>query len=265
MEERIYDETEEILENNAGNIPEDLKRFLDADEKTLSEIENVLSTIDDKKNALETEKEDTENEFERRLKEFTENLEKEKADAFDILAKKEQDLDAEKARIEDIKLKEQGNQVNFIDSLKEVSDTYDSKINSISEAIKACEDNDTLTKALEEEKDKKEKLLKEKYDDRKNSLDKVLEEIGVKNTKPSIDPDTEINLDFRTPEEIEKESLNSKLYEEPLPNLLNTKIDEYEENEIVDREKREDIINEIYQSEEIMEGQVFPYLRSVSE
>ena len=64
----------------------------------------------------------------------------------------------------------------------------------------------------------------------------------------------EINLDFRTPEEKENDILMNDI-----PN----NIDIYDENEIVSHEPRPDIINEIYESEDIMENHVFPYLRSV--
>lgn len=277
MEERFIDETEEILDNNAGNIPEELKKYLDADEETLSKIEEVLSDIDDKKTSLNNEKEETENEFERRLREFTENLEKEKADAFDILAQKEQDLDAEKARIEDIKLREQGNQVNYVDSLVSISNKFNSKISTIEEAIKACEDNDTLTKALNEEKEKLEDNLETEYKSRKEDLDKVLIDIGIKNepevpvekeeskeTKVEKEPMPDIDIDFDVPDYTESSLLDNQLNQDHIlkPDYLSGMVDD---NEVVEHEKREDVINEIYQSKDVMEGHVFPYLKSIME
>jgi len=266
MEEKIIDETEEILENNVGNVPEELKKYLDSDEKTLSEIENVLSNLEEKKNSLNNEKDETEKEFERRLKEFTENLENEKADALDVLSKKEQDLDAEKARVEDIKLKEQGNQVNYVDSLVEISNRFNSKISSIEDAIKACEDNETLSKALEEEKEKLENTLKKEYENRKADLDKVLEDIGIKQAKaePVVEeikkePMPDIDIDFNVPDYTED---NKETHHLVNPDYLNNLIDE---NEVVEHEPREDVINEIYQSKDVMEGHVFPYLKSIME
>ena len=215
MEEKIInEETEEVLENTASSIPEELQKYLEKDESTFEEIEKVLTTLDEKKESLEAEKEASEKSFDDRLAEFQEMLAKEKEDAFNEFAKREQDLDAEKARIEEIKLDEQGKQVNYIDQLKEISDKFNSKISSIEEAIKACEDNDTLTKALEEEKEKLERALDEEYISRKEELNTVLVNIGLEEEPTvDIDPDTEINLDFRTPEEIERD--NNAVSEEP--------------------------------------------------
>ncbi len=276
MEEKIInEETEEVLENTASSIPEELQKYLEKDESTLGEIENVLSAIDEKKDTLSAEKEESEKNFEDRLNEFKEMLAKEKEEAFDEFAKREQDLDAEKARIEEIKLEQQGKQVNYIDLLKEISDKYSSKINSIEEAIKACEDNDTLTKALEEEKEKLEKALDDEYNSRKQELDEVLVDIGLEEEKkePSIDPNTEINLDFRTPEEIERdnkledERKNTPVIEpEIVPeevSVLNTDFNIMDENEVVEHEPRKDVIADIYQSKDVMEGHVFPYLNSI--
>lgn len=270
MEEKIIEETEEILENNAGNVPEELKKYLEADEKTLKEIENVITDLDDKKTFLNNQKEDTEKEFERRLKEFTENLEKEKEEVFNIISNKEKELDDEKARVEGIKLKEQGNQVNFVDSLVEISNKFNSKISSIEEAIKACEDNDTLSKALEEEKNKLEDTLEKEYASRKENLDKVLEEVGIKKVEPVVIPEPEvpevkpepmpdIDIDFNVPDNTELPKVDDHILN---PDYLNDLIDE---NEVVEHEPREDVINEIYQSKDVMEGHVFPYLKSIME
>ncbi|MBO6194959.1 MAG: hypothetical protein J6O56_01285 [Bacilli bacterium] len=276
MEEKIInEETEEVLENTASSIPEELQKYLEKDESTLGEIENVLSAIDEKKDTLSAEKEESEKNFEDRLNEFKEMLAKEKEDAFNEFAKREQDLDAEKARIEEIKLEQQGKQVNYIDLLKEISDKYSSKINSIEEAIKACEDNDTLTKALEEEKEKLEKALEDEYNTRKQELEEVLVDIGLEEEKeePSIDPNTEINLDFRTPEEIERdnnieeERKNTPVIEpEPISeeiSAINTDFNVVDDNEVIEHESRKDVITEIYQSKDVMEGHVFPYLNSI--
>ena len=277
MEEKILnEETEEVLENTASSIPEELQKYLEKDESTLGEIENVLTVIDEKKETLNTEKEESEKSFEDRLNEFKEMLAKEKEDAFNEFAKREQELDAEKARIEEIKLEQQGKQVNYIDLLKEISDKYGSKINSIEEAIKACEDNDTLTRALEEEKEKLINALENEYSNRKVELDQVLEDIGIKEEKdePSIDPNTEINLDFRTPEEIERENRleeerrNTPVIEPEFTptedvNVVNADLNLMDDNEVIDHESRKDVIAEIYQSKDVMEGHVFPYLSSI--
>lgn len=270
MEEKIIEETEEVLENNAGNVPEELKKYLEADEKTLNEIEKVLTDLGEKKTFLENQKEETEKEFERRLKEFTENLEREKEEVFNNISNKEKEIEDEKSRVESIKLKEQGNQVNFVDSLVEISNKFNSKISSIEDAIKACEDNDTLAKALEEEKSKLEDSLEKEYDSRKEDLVKVLEEIGIKKEEPSKAPIKEekepmpnIDIDFNVPDYTE-----APKFEEPIvdhvvePDYLKNLEDE---NEVVEHEPREDVINEIYQSKDVMEGHVFPYLKSIME
>ena len=139
MEEKIInEEQEEVLENT---IPEELKKYLEADENALGEIENVLNILDERMTSLNNEKVESEKSFEDRLEEFKQSLAKEKEDTFNEFAKREQDIDAEKAKIESIKLEEQAKQVNYIDSLKEISSKYSSKINSIEEAIKACVEN----------------------------------------------------------------------------------------------------------------------------
>lgn len=263
MEEKIIEETEEVLENNAGNVPEELKKYLEADEKTLNEIENVLTDLSERKTFLENQKEDTEKEFERRLKEFTENLEKEKEEVFNNISNKEKEIEDEKSRVESIKLKEQGNQVNFVDSLVEISNKFNSKISSIEDAIKACEDNDTLNKALEEEKNKLEDSLEKEYASRKEDLAKVLEDVGIKKeeTKPVVEekePMPDIDIDFNVPDYTEEPVVEHVVD----PGYLNNMEDE---NEVVEHEPREDVINEIYQSKDVMEGHVFPYLKSIME
>ena len=263
MEEKIIEETEEVLENNAGNVPEELKKYLEADEKTLNEIENVLTDLSERKTFLENQKEDTEKEFERRLKEFTENLEKEKEEVFNNISNKEKEIEDEKSRVESIKLKEQGNQVNFVDSLVEISNKFNSKISSIEDAIKACEDNDTLNKALEEEKNKLEDSLEKEYASRKEDLAKVLEDVGIKKEEPKPvvekkEPMPDIDIDFNVPDYTEEPVVEHVVD----PGYLNNMEDE---NEVVEHEPREDVINEIYQSKDVMEGHVFPYLKSIME
>ena len=243
MEEKIInEEQEEVLENT---IPEELKKYLEADENALGEIENVLNILDERMTSLNNEKEKKKKSFEDRLEEFKQSLAKEKEDTFNEFAKREQDIDAEKAKIESIKLEEQAKQVNYIDSLKEISSKYSSKINSIEEAIKACEDNDTLNKALEEEKNKLLESLSNEYNERKEALNKVLTEIGIKE-EPKVE-----------------EKVNEPVIEQQP--IINNNVVIEDENEVISHEPREDVINEIYGSEDVMEGHVFPYLKSVME
>lgn len=290
MKEKINEETTEVLESS---VPEELQKYLEADENAISDIDGVLEDIDNRKESLNSEKEESEKEFDNRLAEFQDMIAKEREAALEDFARREQDLDAEKSRIEDIKLDQQSKQVNYIDSLKEISDTYNSKIKTIEEAIKACEDNETLTKALEEEKEKLLQTLESSYNDRILELNDALKEVGL-DSEPSIDPDTEINLDFRTEEEKERDSkkqinesyltpdteinLDFRTEEEKERDLLKeletgkNNLDNNldllnisDENEVVDYEAREDVINDIYQSKDIMEGHVFPYLKSIME
>ena len=198
-----------------------------------------------------------------RLKEFTENLEKEKEEVFNNISNKEKEIEDEKSRVESIKLKEQGNQVNFVDSLVEISNKFNSKISSIEDAIKACEDNDTLTKALEEEKNKLEDSLEKEYASRKEDLAKVLEDVGIKKEEPKPvveekESMPDIDIDFNVPDYTEEPVVEHVVD----PGYLNNMEDE---NEVVEHEPSEDVINEIYQSKDVMEGHVFPYLKSIME
>ena len=249
----IIEENEEVLENS---IPENLKIYLEKDESTLNKIDETLSNLDEKMNALEKEKVDSEKSFSDRLAAFEEELKKEKEKAFDEFSKRENEINEEKTRVEKIKLDEQSKQVKYIDSLKEISKTYNSKINSIEEAIKACEDNETLTKALEEEKNKLEEALNNEYDSRKIELDDVLETIGVKKAEVPEEPKFDLNLDFELP----KIDTN---YDLPNEDLLKPTIEESYDNEVISHESVKEVINEIYESEDIMENHVFPYLRAI--
>ena len=58
-EKRINEEAEEILENNASSIPEELEKYLEKDETTLSKIEEVLSDLDNRMEKLNQEKIDS--------------------------------------------------------------------------------------------------------------------------------------------------------------------------------------------------------------
>ena len=337
MEENyVNEELEEILENS---VPEELDQYLEADELALGQIDGVLNELESRINSLNEQREASEKSFEDRLEEFKAMIEKEKQDTFDDFERQEKEINEEKSRIEEIKLDQQSKQVNYVDALKGISESYNSKINSIQEAIDACEDNTILTQALQEEQEKLLSALEGEYENRKHELDSALEEVGFEK-EPEIDPNQEINLDFRTPEEIERdkkkqeELLNreinldfrtpeeierDKKKQEELLNreinldfrtpeeierdkkkqeeLLNREINldfrtpeeierdllkelesrkvtvdnnfnllnEENDNEVVEFESREDVINEIYQSKDVMEGHVFPYLKSIME
>ena len=262
MEENyVNEELEEILENS---VPEELDQYLEADELALGQIDGVLDELESRINSLNEQREASEKSFEDRLEEFKAMIEKEKQDTFDDFERQEKEINEEKSRIEEIKLDQQSKQVNYVDALKGISESYNSKINSIQEAIDACEDNTILTQALQEEQEKLLSALEGEYENRKHELDSALEEVGFEK-EPEIDPNQEINLDFRTPEEIERDLLKElesrKVTVDNNFNLLN----EENDNEVVEFESREDVINEIYQSKDVMEGHVFPYLKSIME
>lgn len=271
MEEKIINEETEEIENVDINIPEELEKYLKEDTSAFEKFDSTIADLEDSIKSLNEERERTKADFEKRLNEFKEQLDKEKEEIMSDYAEKEEDLVEEKTRVESIKVEEQGNQVNYIDSLKAILDKYNKKMDSITSAIQTCKDNDTLTQALEEEKDKLEKDLDAEYDERKKELEDVLESIGIE-PEPvtptyTIDPDTEINLDFRTPEEIEREMLLDKESKETSRDfdidLTNSNFNLMDDNEVIEHESRKDVISEIYQSKEIMEEHVFKYLKGL--
>ncbi len=280
MKEKINIE-EEVLEST---VPEELKVYLEKDNEVIDKLGNVISGLDSDLELLSNQKEQTEKDFEDRLNEFKEQLTKEKEEAFEEFSKKEQDILDRKEQIESIKLEEQGKQVNYIDSLKDISAKCNSKISSIEDAIRACEGNETLTKALEEEKEKMNELLEQEYNKRKESLNSVLKEIGEKveeETPKEVSEETqsfelpkfdeeyndEIELNKPTFEnniepEINNFDYNTSIEPEVTPNNIDLFNEEYD-NEVVSHETRKDVISVIYESEDVMEGHVFPYLKSL--
>lgn len=278
MEENINVE-EEVLESNV--LPEELKKYLDKDTEVIEKLDGVIVSLDSDIELLNNQKDATEKEFEDRLNEFKEKLAKEKEDAFDEFSRKEQDILDKKAKIENLKLEQQGKQVNFIDALKDISSKCNSKISSIEDAIKACEDNSTLNKALEEEKNKMEELLNDEYGKRKEELNNVLVEIGEQREEEPSEVD-EYTQSFELPnyeEDYEEETNYDDNYEDnyvvpeeevnnyvpediPTEDNFNIINEEYD-NEVVSHETRKDVIDVIYESEDVMEGHVFPYLKSL--
>ena len=265
MDEKINIE-EEVLEST---VPEELKVYLEKDNEVIEKLDNVITGLDSDLALLNNQKEQTEKDFEDRLNEFKEKLTKEKEDAFDEFSRKEQDILERKEKIESIKLDEQGKQVNYIDSLKDISAKCNSKISSIEDAIRACEDNDSLTKALEEEKSKMKELLVQECNKRKESLNGVLEEIGEKVEEDIPAEVTEETQSFELPKFDEEESTDSfnldnfNIEPEITPiNNIDLLNEEYD-NEVVSHEPRKDVISVIYESEDVMEGHVFPYLKSL--
>lgn len=232
----------EVLETNEIIVPSELTEFLEKDEKALEVLNNKISDIISKEKDLAKEIQDKQKEFEDRLEEFKKSLEKEKEEQAKIFSEKESDLSKEKERIESIKSEQESKKQSYISSLVKINDSYASKIESIKGAIDVAPDNDSLKKALDEEQAKLRDDLSKEYEERKTEIDKVLESVGEKKEEPVV---TEIPI------------------EEPVVTPVDKIIETHDDNEVVSHESREDVINVIYGSEEVMEGQVFPYLNGL--
>ena len=269
MEENINVE-EEVLESN---VPEELKKYLDKDNEVIEKLDGVIVSLDSDIALLNNQKDDAEKDFEERLNEFKEKITKEKEEAFEEFSKKEQEILDKKEKIENIKLEQQGKQVNYIDALKDISSKCNSKITSIEEAIKACEDNETLSKALEEEKDKMEELLIEESRKRSIELDDVLEDIGEKKEEEIPAEVSEETQSYELPrlDDIDLDETNDEpvTYDEPIGNINIPSVENFSipeesyDTEVVDHENKKDVISVIYESEDVMEGHVFPFLKSL--
>lgn len=250
MDERIIEVKDEVLETV---LSDELKGYLEEDEKVNNKLNEKIDNLLNQIELVKKEKEESEKNFEDRLNEFREKLTKEKEEMFNEFSKREQDILNEKEKIEGIKTLEEAKKESYISSLNGISNEFDSKISSIEDAIKTCGDNETLSKALEEEKNKKLEKLNSAYDNRKNELQEVLSSIGEK--------------------EEEKVDINSSIIREPVTSSIDINNDinplnsvtqnDEKDDEIISHESREDVVNDIFGSEEIMEGHVFPFLKSV--
>ena len=238
----------EVLETNEIIVPSELTEYLKEDDKALeifnSKIEDVVSREQD----LAKEKEDKEKEFESRLEEFKKTLEQEKADQAKIFSDREAELSKEKENLESIKSEQESKKQSYISSLININDTYASKMGLIKNAIDIASDNESLKKALEEEQEKLNEDLSKEYDNRKTELNKVLESIGEKEEEPVV----------------EEPKVTEVPIEEPVVTSTPEPVVEiHDDNEVVAHESREDVINVILGSEEVMEGHVFPYLKGL--
>ena len=251
----MNDNMVEIEETGENIIPEELKQYLEADSNVTSKIEDKIANLDEQIVTLNNEKIESEKNFEERLNNFKEELNKERELALENFAKREKDIIDEKDNIIGIKAKETANQTSYINNLISISNEYDSKISSVKDAIKTCGESDTLQKALEEEENKKTNKLVETYDERKKALDEVLESIGEKKTEINIEVQPEIDVNPEPSYVPEKENED---------NNNNENINVEYEGEIVSHESREDVVNDLFGSEEVMEGHVFPFLKSIA-
>lgn len=232
----------EVLETNEIIVPSELTEYLKDDEKALETLNDKISSIVTKEEDLKKEIEDKQKEFEKRLEEFKKSLEKEKEEQAKIFSDRADDLSKEKDRINSIKSEQESKKQSYISSLININDSYESKINSIKGAIDIAPDNDSLKKALEEEQEKLNNDLSKELEKRKTEINKVLESVGETVEEPKV---TEIPV------------------EEPEVTPIDQIIESHDDNEVVSHESREDVINVILGSEEVMEGHVFPYLNGL--
>lgn len=232
----------EVLETNEIIVPSELTEYLKDDEKALETLNGKISSIVSKEEDLKKEIEDKQKEFEERLEEFKKSLEKEKEEQAKIFSDRADDLSKEKDRINSIKSEQESKKQSYISSLININDSYESKINSIKGAIDIAPDNDSLKKALEEEQEKLNNDLSKELEKRKTEINKVLESVGETVEEPKV---TEIPV------------------EEPEVTPIDQIIESHDDNEVVSHESREDVINVILGSEEVMEGHVFPYLNGL--
>ena len=232
----------EVLETNEIIVPSELTEYLSEDEKVLETLKGKISAIVSKEDDLKKEIEDKQKEFEERLEEFKKSLEQEKEEQAKVFSDRADELSKEKERINSIKSEQETKKQSYISSLISISESYDSKINSIKGAIDIAPDNDSLKKALEEEQTKLNDDLSKELENRKTEINSVLESVGEKKEEPKV---TEIPI------------------EEPTITPVDQILESHDDNEVVSHESREDVINVILGSEEVMEGHVFPYLNGL--
>ena len=234
----------EVLETNEIIVPNELLDYLKEDEKAVETFNGKISDLVSKEEDLAKEVEAKEKEFEERLAEFQKAIEQEKEDQAKIFSDRAKELADEKARIESIKSEQEIKKQAYISSLININDSYNSKMNSIKGAIEIAPDNDSLKKALEEEQEKLQEDLSKELETRKTEIDKALESVGEKKEEPVVE--------------------EPKVTEIPVEIPVETPIVEvHDDNEVVAHEPRKDVIDEIYGSEEVMEGHVFPYLNGL--
>lgn len=238
----------EVLETNEVIVPNELLEYLNEDEKAVEIYDNRIQDIVNKESDLAKEIEEKEKEFETRLEEFKANLEKEKEDQAKIFSDRAEELSKEKEKIESVKSEQETKKQSYISSLIKINDLYNSKIDSIKSAIDVAPDNDMLKKAIEEEQEKQKADLEKEFANRRIEINSALESVGEKKEEPVV----------------EESIVNEIPIEEPVITPIEAVIEEsHDDNEVVSHESREDVINEIYGSEEVMEGHVFPYLKGL--
>lgn len=253
----------EVLETNEIIIPKELNEYLESDNSAFTKFDEKIGEVANRLSDLAKEKEEKEKEFVKRLEDFKKQLEEEIKNSDIAFAEREKDLTDEKSRIESIKSDQESRKGKYVEVLKSINDKYNSKISSINAAIEIASDNESLKRALEEEQKKLKDELDNEANNRKTELDSSLELIGINK------PKKEVKIGEK--EETTKESFDDEEYNKFM-DILNSEISRIEaskevvesnDNEVVMHEASEDVINEIYVSEEVMEGHVFPYLKGL--
>lgn len=237
----------EVLETNEIIVPNELLEYLKEDDKALETFNSKIEAINSKEKDLAKEIEDKEKEFDARLEEFKNTIAKEKEEQSKIFSNRAEELAKEKEKIESVKTEQQSKKQSYISSLIKINDNYSSKMALIKNAIDIASDNDSLKKALEEEQEKLNNDLSKELENRKTEIQNALESVGEKKEEPVVEVKVE-----ETP-----------AFEEPTVIPVETIVETHDDNEVVSHESREDVINVIYGSEEVMEGHVFPYLNGL--
>ena len=62
---------------------------------------------------------------------------------------------------------------------------------------------------------------------------------------------------------LDEEKKNTPVIEPKIENVVSSNFNLMDDNEVVEHESRKDVIAEIYQSKDVMEGHVFPYLKGL--
>ena len=104
--------------------------------------------------------------------------------------------------------------------------------------------------------------LEREAENRKSELNNALGLIGIEKEESKVE--------LEIPETAKEDSFNEEEYNKfmdilnsEISRIESTKEEIKEDTEVIMHEPREDVINEIYLSEEVMEGQVFPYLNGL--
>lgn len=254
----------EVLETNEIIIPKELNEYLESDNAFIAKYAEKVNEVNNRLSDLSKERDEKEKEFERRLEEFKRSLEEEIKESDKLFNDREKELNDEKAKIESVKSEEESKKERYIELLTSISDKFNSKISSIKTAIEVASDNDSLKKALEEEQNKLKEALDNESENRKSELNNALNLIGINSEEKVESSKKEIKIEEET-----KDSFNEEEYNKFM-DILNSEIDRIEktketnyDTEVIMHESREDVINDIYGSEEVMEGHVFPYLNGL--